>query len=791
MKSVFAALGLCVAIVCASPAYSQSRLSLSIPAQSLDSALIALGRQANVTIGGVDTRLASARSSAVHGNIAVEQALRIMLKGTGFTFRAIDHRTFKIIRDPAPVRPKPHPVRPSPPLPAPPVTAEPPPAEIIVTATKQGQSLDSYAGSIHIERAGSAALSEQDGADALVRWLPVLSATDLGIGRNKLFVRGVADSSFSGPTQSTVGQYLGEMRITYNAPDPDLRLYDIDQVEVIEGPQGTLYGAGSLGGIVKIMPNAPQADKIGLSASAGRSLTQNGAPGFDGSGMINLPIVKQVAALRVVGFYQQEGGYINNSSTREKNTNLTNAYGGRASLRIQPGNDWTVEFNGLLQDILAADAQYAQINLPARTHAANFAQTHDNDIRGLNFVLSKKWNNLKLVSSTGYIDHLLDTRYDATGYLLNAGVSVLDEAEQISLLTHETRLSGRFGSSGTWVGGISLVRSIDRVQTLLAPLGTTPTKSLLRNKKQEVALFGEATRPFASVWAVMLGGRLVYTTTESELIRVSLPDFEPILKQGRFLPTAALSWSPKAGLLAYLRYQSGFRAGGLAEGGPLLDDAIVFAADRIDSLELGLRFGRSGHLTKGKFAGSIAASLAHWRDVQADIISAVGLPYTSNIGHARILGLEVNADWMPFNNLKLGFAGFANHNRLTVTNPSAPLITELRLPNIANLGARASFAWTKSVSDQLTFNLDGIVRYVGVSKLGTQVPLLLPQGDYAKADLVAALLWKKWRLSLEVSNLFNVSANTFSFGNPFTVAQGNQVTPLRPRTVRLGLHFQL
>jgi outer membrane receptor protein involved in Fe transport len=73
----------------------------------------------------------------------------------------------------------------------------------------------------------------------------MLFSTQLGPGRNKLFIRGVADSSFTGPTQATVGQYLGDVRLNYNAPDPDLNLYDIARVEVVEGPQGTLYGAGS------------------------------------------------------------------------------------------------------------------------------------------------------------------------------------------------------------------------------------------------------------------------------------------------------------------------------------------------------------------------------------------------------------------------------------------------------------------------------------------------------------------------------------------------------------------
>src|SRR3546814_3098560 len=97
-----------------------------------------------------------------------------------------------------------------------------------------------------------------------------LSSTHLGAGRNKLFIRGIADSSFTGPTQATVGQYLGDIRLSYNAPDPDLRLYDVDNVEVLEGPQGTLYGAGSLGGIIRVVPNAPNPDAMILDRKSTR-----------------------------------------------------------------------------------------------------------------------------------------------------------------------------------------------------------------------------------------------------------------------------------------------------------------------------------------------------------------------------------------------------------------------------------------------------------------------------------------------------------------------------------------
>ncbi|MGL1664234.1 TonB-dependent receptor plug domain-containing protein, partial [Vibrio parahaemolyticus] len=108
--------------------------------------------------------------------------------------------------------------------------------------------------------------------------------------------------SFVGPTQATVGQYWGNSRITYSAPDPSLRLYDVERVEVLEGPQGTLYGAGSLGGVVRVVPRAPDLTAFGGQAWGGVQAVQHGGLGGDGGAILNLPVAPDRAALRALFF---------------------------------------------------------------------------------------------------------------------------------------------------------------------------------------------------------------------------------------------------------------------------------------------------------------------------------------------------------------------------------------------------------------------------------------------------------------------------------------------------------
>src|SRR5206468_9381651 len=112
-----------------------------------------------------------------------------------------------------------------------------------------------------------------------------VAVTNLGSGRNKIFVRGLSDGSFTGKTQSTVGLYLDDVPITYNAPDPDLRLADVERVEVLRGPQGTLYGSGSMGGIVRIVTSKPDPARLAGEVSAEGLLSEHGDPSHAIEGM--------------------------------------------------------------------------------------------------------------------------------------------------------------------------------------------------------------------------------------------------------------------------------------------------------------------------------------------------------------------------------------------------------------------------------------------------------------------------------------------------------------------------
>lgn len=758
------------------PAAAQTA-SFNVRAGTLGQALIALGQQAHITVGITDPRAAAARSRGVHGRMDLRQALAKLLAGTGYTF-ILGPGSVRIVPAVA-ERPR---AKPSPPQvrPAPPAVAD----DIVVTASKQRVALSRFGGTAHLIELGRSDLSRlgAQGSEAILARLPVLASTHLGPGRDKLYIRGVADSSFNGPSQSIVGLYLGDVRLTYNAPDPDLPLYDMDRVEVLEGPQGTLYGNGSLGGILRLVPKRPEFSGFSGLASIGGVTTRHGGTGGDASGMLNLPLVAGRVALRAVGYASSNPGYIDDVELDRRDINRTDMVGGRAALRIDPGDDWDIEIGVLAQDVRGHDGQYALSTLPPLMRSASFAQPYDNDYRLGAITVRKRLGGLELVSATSIVQHDLETKFDATGFPGTSGPQLFVEDIGITMISHETRLSQPNARGEGWVGGLSFVHDIGEVSRKLGPADALAPLSRLRNELTEAALFGQYSYPLTARLLLTVGGRVTYNREEGGLVDETADAAEPKRETLRFSPGAAMTFQLAPKSVAYVRFAQAHRAGGLAvsDGGTVRR----FETDSLSSVEAGVRLGQ---LSRDRLAFSASVSHARWKDVQADLIDPTGLPFTTNLGDGRINGFEVETAWRPARGLTFELATFVNESSIHPTDTEPPPLDEGDLPNIADAGARGAVQFERQLTPGVTLGLTGSVRYVGKSRLGVAPPLDLKQGGYTQADVGARLDFGRIGVSLDVTNLADVRGNRFSLGNPFSVTDGDQVTPLRPRTLRLGV----
>ncbi|MGY4397129.1 iron complex outermembrane receptor protein [Sphingomonas sp. UYAg733] len=796
--------------------------SVSVPATRLDAAIVILGRQTGVSIGLRDRRIATIRVRAVSGRIHAAKALDRMLRGTGATAVQVSPGVF-VIEVSAPSRPKPRtPLRPTPPMPEP----QPVMDDIIVTAAKYDRRLRDLPGMAAVIQGRDLSLAEGgQGSDAIEARVASVASTHLGAGRNKLFIRGVADSSFTGPTQSTVGQYWGDTRINYSAPDPSLRLYDVRSVEVLEGPQGTLYGAGSLGGIIRIVPEAPDMGVAAARGWSGLAFTEHGKPGGDAGALVNLPISDDTLALRALAYGGIDGGYIDDRGRGLTDVNRVETIGGRAALRAAPGDGWTIDLSGTFQRIAGDDAQYADRHDLSRSSA--LAQPYRNDYLLGELVIGKDWGATRLVSSTGIVDQYVAERFDATppGGLAKA----YDQVSRIRMISSETRLSHSGDNGDGWVIGASLLSTTTRqdrtfdlefvpVGGVTAPAGLVTASVAgsgtliavpffrsgvvgVRNRVDEATLYGEATIVPLPWLSLTGGGRL----THSRLSGQALDRPEELAfrldqeAQGRrtetrFLPSLAISLRPVERITAFVRYQQGYRPGGLSVGTDIIQ---YYKGDAVETGEVGLRYGGGDRF-------DVAVTVAHtrWRDIQADLIDASGFPVTANIGDGRITSAGISVRWRPLPRLDL--QGSVYFNSSEVTTPSTILVAAYAadrvgppmpyaadragpsLPNVADASGLVRARYSAPVGRAYYLTLDANARYVGQSRLGIGPILGRPQGNTLDTGAELRIGDERHGLTLSLTNLLDKEGNRFALGSPFLMGGANQITPLRPRSIRIG-----
>lgn len=762
--------------------------AFDIPAGRLVDAIVAVGRQSGVNIATADAGAARIHTPAIKGTMTVDTALRKLLKTSGFVAIWWGPNTIRIerARKPSPQR---KPVPPASPPPSPPQVED----EIVVTATKQQTLLEAYPGAANVIDLNSPRFrrSAGQGTQALVNALPVLASTSLGPGRDKLFVRGIADSSFTGPTQATVGQYLGEAQLNYNAPDPNLSLYDMERVEVLQGPQGALYGAGSLGGIVQLIPRAPVPGNWEGDVLAAVGAVAHGKMVGDAAAVINVPIGSKTA-VRLLGYVGERSGYIDDIGRGLRHVNAASTTGARGAIRVELGTGWTLDLGGAFQRIFNHDAQYSESNRPPLSRASVVAQPATNRFLLVQVAARKIWDDgLELTNSIALVRNNMFARYDATGRV--ADVSIVDAYNDAELVTVESRLSRTHPDDSGWLIGAHATISDDNLFRMAERSSGPALLKGVGNRVVDTALFGQANVRISPTVSATVGARLSYVKLSGVNIlpgRTEEGIELGVVGNGELsvAPGAAFLWRLRPDLSAYIRYQRGYRLGGYTltgfspediEGGGL--PYRTFRPDKLDMVEIGGRFGRQGR----GLSGAAALSIAHWQDIQADLNGVSG-PYTANIGSGRIFGLETSINWVARPELSVSASIFLAHSVLYRPAPIFERQGNDSLPNVPPVTARMTVDRRFVVGRDAFLTLSGGARYVGRSWLGVGPDLRIRQGDYLEANAAAELALGRRVIFLEVQNLFDTRGNRFSLGNPLSAVAGTQRTPLQPRTIRLG-----
>jgi len=751
------------AIAFVSTATAQQR-SFDLPAGPLGQASDALSHQAAISVILADPTLLERRVSAVRGRMSISEAVRRLARSAGADAVRLNRSGWKLTSAHARA---PH-VRPAALLRAAVETGP----DVIVIASKRTTPLDAFAGSV--ETIDLPQIGIEGGTQALVTRSTIISSTYRGGGREKLFIRGISDSSFSGRLQSVTGLYFGDVRLTYSASDPDLQLYDMKSIEVLQGPQGTLYGSGSLAGVIRMNPVTPKRGRTEATIGGGVSVTHHGSQGADLTATINVPLTDNLA-VRTVSYVRREPGYIDKPAVG-RNLNYAMIQGGRMIARWWIEDSWTLDVTGMVQSSRSGDTQYTTIGARSLTDLGVAAEPFGSDYAAAHLVVSGRMGGVDVVSATGLASQDFRERFAFVSF----GRTRQADARRLhNMMTHETRFNRRDDDGLSWVAGISYTRPVSRSKYRDDGIIVAFPSISVRNAVSETAIFGEGSVRIAPFLTLGAGVRAVQAITKSQIGASPGIYANPRLRESWLLPTASAVIQPQRSVSAYIRYQQGARA-----KVPLLEPTVVTDEtldERVATSDVGVRW----HVDNGwMMAASI--SRTRWSKLQVDTFEAFTGFITGHADDWRILSAHLALGGPILPELRIDAAATFNDNK-----PARPVAKGLRvnLPDIADVIAQMQATWSRPVGGAAKLNVNIWGRYEGRSYGSFLFYDRQRQGNYVRTGVVIDLDHAEGRSSLSVDNLFDNRGDRYALGT--LTRAGEITTPLRPLTARIGYlrHF--
>ncbi|MGO4410730.1 MULTISPECIES: TonB-dependent receptor domain-containing protein [unclassified Brevundimonas] len=773
---------------------------LHIPRQRVEAALLDLALQTRTSLGG-DITACRGSAPALDGRMELDAALTRLLAGSGCR-HVIRRDGAVLIRRLPPATPAATP-------PAPHRVAEAPAPEavqvsdVIVTAGRRPeapQRAPTAVTAISASQISGGSVQDLNDIKYLVAGMTV---TNLGSGRNKILLRGMSDGAFTGLTQSTVALYLDFVPITYNAPDPDLKLIDVDRVEILRGPQGTLYGTGPIGGVVRTITHRPDLDRYALDLSLTQSHTRSGGDNSDYAVTGNLPLFGGRAGVRGSLYQETYSGYINDVSLNLHRVNDGSRRGGRLAATARLSDDWSLTAGVVHQSIDTEDTHYVYRVLGGLRRANLVREPHANDFSEAYATLSGEGDWGRLDASIAAVSHRFQSRYDASSALRAFGsgarVGALDEGRDIGLVVGEATLSSPDTERLRWLaGGFFSVNSTvsNTTMSALRPVRAVVYAEDRDDQMNEVAVFGEASLELTPDLTLVGGAR--YHRSRRETVSDVVQQEESRFFRGAadasgLSPKLALAYRVDDALNMYVQVSQGHRTGGFNTAGPLSQTfsgavgvpAREYRADTLWNYEAGAK----ATLWEGRLHTRVAIYMARWRDMQSDQFLPSGLAYVVNVGDGANRGLEFETAWRPTEGLEIrANALFANPE---ITRPSASFNSrgDAGLPGVPKTSANLTAVYRRPIWRDIGVFAEGHLAYVGPSRLTFDAEKRNRMGDYVTGRVSAGFEAERWAVTAFVDNPFDTEANTFSFGDPFRLPEALASTPLRPLTAGITLKW--
>jgi iron complex outermembrane recepter protein len=707
--------------------------------------------------------------------------------------------------------------------------------EIVVTAQRRAERLQDVPAAITALSGDALNQMRLQGNADLAAHVPSLSFDVLGPGETTLAIRGLGTSYGLEPAVSLyVNETPLDIRTDGYAGAPDIDFFDVDRIEVLRGPQGTLYGSSSMGGAVRILTAQPDPSAVAVNAEVGGSSTQGGGAGYLAKSAVNLPMTAD-SAVRIVGAFEHVPGYINQATPGDfsvaqpdlpvtaRRINDVDLKSGRIIGVWKPTDALTIKPTFMISEVNASNNSDYFSNLPEFTTAAVYPSPQASRLEVGNLQVDYAFDFATLMSSTSILSRDVQTQSDFTlfsanlasafgvAYPPNYPTTDFDTSHNAGFV-QEFRLTSPSDQTLRWVGGayFSHYRQHSTESTnsdaFADAIGQTTGPNLYSFDQsvidQQQAVFVDLTYKILPRLEITTGERYyelrdsLENTQSGVLAAPSQPTVHA--KASGNSPRLVLTYHPADDTTIYATAARGYRPGGPNVGLPTgigctLNNAYspLYEPDSVWNYELGTKL----EFLDRKLSIDLAAYRIDWKNVQQAVTDpGCGYLFVANVGSAESKGVEAEINFKPVESLLLSVSGSYDHAEFTSINAA-----------FQGAGAAQSGEAVPGVPRQ-KFNLGGeytaaIADHTGYLRLDWSHLGSVPAGftydavrpAYGALEATVGVRTGHYDLSLYGHNLTNsngvleiLEGATNSYGNTFTTQIS---TPPRTVGIDLKMHF--
>ncbi len=704
-------------------------------------------------------------------------------------------------------------------------------AEVVVTAQKREQALIDVPQSVSVVSQEALEKVQATNFSDFLKLVPGLQLTQATPGFGRLVLRGIN----TGGVASTVAVYQDETIFGSSSGIAngailagDFDTFDVQRIEVLRGPQGSIYGASAMGGVLKYVTRKPELGAYEVRARGNIETTEGGDESYLGSAVVNVPL-GDMLAVRATGFYRNFGGYIDSIGTGgsdvAENINTSKSYGGRASLLFKPSEGLSVQLSAYLQNLendatnIVDSQAFTGATLYGRNTQSRFVpEFSDVSYRVYSGVINADLGFANLVSATSYSTLKQDFRGDLTPQFsaLVAGAFgtpndfFLGQVTSVKRFTQEVRLQSQENDTFEWlIGGYYTHEKglIDQSFNAVNPGTLTPVPGLpllgvstLASRYRELAGFANATVHFGERFNLTFGGRYSNNRQsadqKSDGALAGGPNTLPTARSSEnvFTFSVAPQFEINDHTTVYARVAKGFRPGGpnaLAPGAPT--SVRTYDSDSLISYEIGVK----AETADRSFAIDIAAFHIDWSDIQVFgqvRVNSTDFGVNFNGDRARSQGVEFTTTLRPTRGFAVSFNGAYTDAKLRDgTPPEVGGQSGDRLPYTPkfSIGANADYEW--SLGGETTAYFGASIRSLSKQPAAFNAAFRAANGRqrylpaYEVVDLRTGVDLGRYSIELYAKNLTDAAGKT-SFEEPGNIPLGAAGTAIiRPRTFGVSL----